>query len=69
MRPYHDGPEVLAVKRDLVRTEFMKVYTADSQKAREMAFLRCEQSAVAGNLMGSRSVGPLERPTTFFWKL
>jgi hypothetical protein len=68
-RPFLDGPEVLAVKRDLARHEFMKIYPADNHASKDKAFRRCEQSAIAGNLMGSRDVGPLERTTTVFWKL
>jgi hypothetical protein len=60
---------VLAAKRDLVRAEFMKSYPADTAHAKNVAFQRCEQAAVAGNLMVSRAVGPLERATTSFWKL
>jgi hypothetical protein len=69
LRPFHDGAEVVAAKRDLVRAEFIKIYPADKQKAKDTAFLRCEQSAIAGNLMGSRALGPTERSTTYFWRL
>jgi hypothetical protein len=65
-RPFLKGPEVFAVKRDLVRAEFVKIYPADKRKAKGVAFLRCEQSAIAGNLMIARE--SIELQTTMFWK-
>ena len=35
----------------LVRAEFLKTYPADSDKAKSMAFLRCEKLALVGDLM------------------
>jgi hypothetical protein len=34
MRPFPDGPEVLAVTRETVRAEFMRTYPADDRKAK-----------------------------------
>jgi hypothetical protein len=69
MRPFLDGPEVIAAQRDLVQAEFMKIYPADNRKAKEVAFRRSEQAAIAGNLMVARATGPIERQTTVFWKV
>jgi hypothetical protein len=69
MRPFPDGPEVLAVKRDAIRMEFIRAYPADSRKAKDKAFERCERDAVASGLAASREMGPLEASTTYFWSL
>jgi hypothetical protein len=69
MRPFSDGPEVLAAKRDSVRAEFLKSYPADSDKAKGMAFLRCEKLALAGGLMAMRTLGAEEEAATYFWRL
>ncbi len=68
-RPFANGPEVIAAKRDPVKAEFIKIYPADNYKAKDVAFRRSEQAAIAGNLMAARDVGPIERQTTIFWKL
>jgi hypothetical protein len=68
MRPFTDGPEVLAAKRDVVRAEFMRIYPADSRKAKGEAFRRCERDAVTGRLITSREVG-VENADTYFWLL
>ncbi len=68
-RPFADGPEVLAVDREKVRDEFFKIYPADNIKAKGQAFRRCEQDAVAGQMMAAREVGPVEKAATIFWLL
>jgi hypothetical protein len=65
IRPFVDGPEVLGAQRDSARAEFRKSYPADNQKAKDMAFTRCELRAVADDLMASRPVDGV----TFFWRL
>jgi hypothetical protein len=69
MRPYHDGPEVMAAKRNLVRAEFLKNYPADNAKAKGKAFLRCEMEAVENRVVGCREIGDGECGETFFWLL
>lgn len=66
MRPFLDGPEVLAVDREMVRGEFMKAYPADNAKAKGEAFRRCEKEAVAMGFAGSRAAGP-DFAQTVFW--
>jgi hypothetical protein len=68
IRPFHDnGPEVRAVKREMVKHEFMKTYPAENAKAKGMAFRRCEHDAIAGALVVSREIGPPETAATYFW--
>jgi hypothetical protein len=69
LRPFHDGPEVLAVNRDAVRHEFLKIYPADKATAKTQAFRRCEKDAITAGLMAARDVGPVEDATTYFWSL
>jgi hypothetical protein len=65
MRPFLDGPEVLAVERDTLRAEFMKTYPADNKKAQGEAFRRCERDAITAGLACSREVGE----NVFYWRL
>ncbi len=65
MRPFADGPEVLAVDRERVREEFLRIYPADNVKSKGTAFRRCEQNAVGGHVMTSREIDA----ATFFWLL
>jgi len=67
IRPFPDGPEVLAARRDAVRAEFLKIYPADDRKAKGEAFRRCEKDAIAAHLMTAREIGPAEKAETFFW--
>jgi hypothetical protein len=68
VRPFHyDGPEVRAVKREMVRHEFMKTYPAENVKAKGVAFGRCEKDAIAHALIIAREIGPPETATTYFW--
>ncbi len=69
IRPFPDGPEIVAARRDAVRAEFMKSYPADSRKAKGMAFGRCEKEAIAAGLIVAREIGPAESAATFFWPL
>jgi AAA domain len=64
--PFADGPEVLAVKRENHRVEFMKVYPAD-RKAKGEAFRRYERSAVTQGLLTSREIGEGEDAEMYFW--
>jgi AAA domain len=67
IRPFLDGPEVLAATREQVRTEFLKTYPADELTAKRQAFRRCERAAVSSGLIVSREIGPPESAATFFW--
>ena len=66
--PFNDRREVLAVKRDFVRHEFNKTYPAENQRAKDKAFERCEKSAIAGEVITAREVGPPEKAAMFFWR-
>jgi len=59
-------PEVKAVDREAVRTEFFRLYPADNPKARKEAFLRCAKDAVARGILCSINVGP-DLGQTIFW--
>jgi hypothetical protein len=65
MRPFVDGPEVLAVRRDLVRDEFLKAYSANSQEAKAKAFARCVDRALQESLICSREIGGVEQ----YWRI
>jgi hypothetical protein len=65
MRPFLDGPEVLAVRRDIVRAEFVKTYSADTHRAKAVAFRRCVAKAIEESLMCSREIENEE----FYWRL
>lgn len=56
IRPFPDGPEVPAAKRDTVRTEFLKACPGDTLKLKGQAFRRDEKKAVGDGLMHSRDV-------------
>jgi hypothetical protein len=55
---------VVAAKREMVRTEFVK--DLPRRQAESEGHLRCELSAIAGNLMGLTSPGPDRASTTYF---
>jgi hypothetical protein len=65
LRPFIDGPEVLAVEREAVRDEFQKAYSADTPKAKAIAFKRCVERASQSSLMCSREIDGRE----FYWRL
>jgi hypothetical protein len=65
MRPFFDGPEVLAVNRDAARAEFLKTYSADSQRAKATAFNRSVKRALEESLMCSREIDGEE----YYWRL
>jgi hypothetical protein len=65
IRPFIAGPEVLAVEREAVRGEFLKAYSADTPKAKAVAFKRCVERASQLGLMCSRGIDGRE----FYWKL
>jgi hypothetical protein len=58
-----DGPEVMAVKRRLVRDEFFAIFSADEDprdETKKRAFNRCVQTATANELMGAREINGIE---------
>jgi hypothetical protein len=65
IRPFIDGPEVLAVEREAVREEFQKAYSADTLKAKAVAFKRSVERASELALMCSREINGRE----FYWRL
>jgi hypothetical protein len=65
MRPFSDGPEVLAANRDAVRAEFLKTYSADTQRAKSTAFNRSVKRALEESLMCSREIDGKE----YYWRL
>jgi hypothetical protein len=67
IRPFPDGPEVLAATREQVRAEFLKTYPADEPTAKGQAFRRCEKDAVSSGLIASEEIGVPESAATFFW--
>jgi hypothetical protein len=66
LRPFPDGPEVLAVDRDVLRFEYAKAYPADNAKAKGEAFRRSEQAAISAALVCARE---LEDGRTVYWRL
>jgi hypothetical protein len=65
MRLFSDGPEVLAANRDAVRAEFLKTYSADTQRAKSTAFNRSVKRALEESLMCSREIDGKE----YYWRL
>jgi hypothetical protein len=65
MRPWIDGPEVNAVRRDRVREEFLRTYVADTPKAKAQRFRACEREAQAVYLIAAREIGGEQ----FYWRL
>jgi hypothetical protein len=63
-RPFHDGPEVRAVKRLIVEAEFLKAYSAPTLKAKKTAFVRCVKRAQEEMLMICREIGGEE----YYWR-
>jgi hypothetical protein len=59
-------PEVKAVDREAVRREFLRLYVADTPKAKSVAFIRCAKDAVERGVMCSINVGP-DLGQTIFW--
>jgi hypothetical protein len=64
--PYADGPEVRAVRSDIVRAEFFKQYPSDGDDpkkksaARRQAYRRAVMNARERNLLNVREVGGIE---------
>ncbi len=57
-RPFgNDGPEIKAVDRERVRTEFYASYPADDAGAKRKAFNRMIDQALAAKLIGARELG------------
>ena len=56
-RPFGgEGPEVRAIDRERVRTEFYASYTAENAEAKRRAFNRMLDQAVASKLIGAREL-------------
>lgn len=74
MRPFHDGPEVLAAPAGAVRAEFLKAYPTEAAdpklkaKAKAKAFERAIKQAVAVNLVCSRDLAAHDFET-FYWRI
>jgi hypothetical protein len=74
MRPFHDGPEVLAAPAGAVRAEFLKAYPTEAAdpklkaKAKAKAFERAIKQAVAVNLVCSRDLAAHDFET-FYWRV
>jgi AAA domain len=66
MTPRAGMPEVRAVDRETVRTEFFRRYPADNAKSKGEAFRRCEKDAVVRGILCSLSIGP-DMAQTIFW--
>jgi hypothetical protein len=57
---------VKAVDREAVRTEFLRLYVADTPKAKSVAFIRCAKDAIERGIMCSIATGP-DLGQTIFW--
>jgi hypothetical protein len=74
LRPFPDGPEVLAVAAAAVRAEFVKAYPVENEepkakaKAKAKAFERAIKQAIDANLVCARDLEP-ENFDTFYWRL
>jgi hypothetical protein len=74
MRPFPDGPEVLAVQLGTVRAEFLKVYPAENEdakakaKTKTKAFERAIKQAEEASLICAREIDA-EDFKTFLWRL
>jgi len=60
-RPFHDGPIVRAIDREIVRSEFYKSYPADGdakqqQETRRKAFNRAIRDAQTSGAIGIASL-------------
>ena len=60
VQPYADGPIVLAVKTDLLRTEFYKQFSSDKPDSKRKAFHRAISSAQSRDLVGIREISGCE---------
>jgi hypothetical protein len=65
IQPYADGPTVLAVKAQLVRSEFLKQHSADQDDTKRKAFDRAISRAQGNDLIGVREVSG----TKWLWLL
>jgi hypothetical protein len=65
IRPFADGPQVLAVERGRVRDEFLASYPGDDRRTKSEAFRRCERDAVNRGIMANREIDG----TQWFWSL
>ena len=74
LRPFVDGPEVLAIPLATVRAEFLKAYPAENEdpkakaKAKAKACERAIKQAVEANLICTREIDA-EDFKTFVWRL
>jgi hypothetical protein len=65
IRPFSDGPEVVAITRQAVRQEFIKTYPADTLKAKTERFRACERNAQAIHLICAREIDGEQ----YYWRL
>ena len=69
LRPFLDGPEVLAVASETVRAEFLKAYPDDSaNNTKGKAFKRAIVRAVEAGVICAREIDA-ENFKTFLWRL
>ena len=65
IQPYGDGPTVLAIKAEFVRSEFYKQHSADQTDTKRKAFDRAVSRAQGNDLIGVREVSG----TKWLWLL
>jgi hypothetical protein len=65
IQPYADGPTVLAVKAQFVRSEFFKQHSADQDDTKRKAFDRAISRAQGNDLISVREVSG----TKWLWLL
>ena len=68
MRPFADGPEVLAAASEAVRTEFIKAHPGENRESKAKAFKRAIIQAVEKGLICAREI-EAESHTTFIWRM
>jgi hypothetical protein len=68
LKPFSDGPEILAVASATVREEFLKTYPHENAKTKGKAFERAIKQAVEANLACAREIDA-EGFKTFLWRL
>ena len=68
LRPFADGPEVLAAAKAAVRAEFVKAHPGDTQVAKTRAFDRAVIKAIEAGVACTREIDA-EGLTTFIWRV
>ena len=66
-RPKPDGEEVRVVDREIVRTEFMRTYSAGKSNTKAKAFVRKEAEALSSGLIGAREIEFRGRRRSVVW--